>query len=168
MQKDLDASSEDRKFLLNKLQKICEEVFPENCAFTTYNNQKLVPKLKQFGSMITGLALQTSDMDLAVTNLNLPDRERMVEALDKLSQRLKEDKHVSKLHNISTAAIPVIKASVDMRASREEHIEALRAAGKEVPQSLLTPMREALATLKIDITFDDNLESGSYEVDDYY
>jgi DNA polymerase sigma len=43
--------------------------------------QNLVPKIMQFGSLVTGLALESSDMDIAVTNLFLPEREYMIESL---------------------------------------------------------------------------------------
>lgn len=42
------------------------------------NNKNLIPKIKQFGSLVTGLALESSDMDMAVTNLYLPNREKMI------------------------------------------------------------------------------------------
>ena len=49
-----------------------------------------IPKIKQFGSLVTGLALESSDMDMAVTNLNLPNREKMIESLDLFADKLRE------------------------------------------------------------------------------
>ena len=42
---------------------------------------------------MTGLALESSDMDMAVTNLYLPDREKMIESLDLFAEecRLAQD-----------------------------------------------------------------------------
>jgi DNA polymerase sigma len=41
-----------------------------------------------FGSLSTGLALESSDMDLAVTGLQLEDRYVMIEELKKLASAL--------------------------------------------------------------------------------
>ena len=54
------------------------------------NNKNLTPKIKQFGSLVTGLALESSDMDMAVTNLYLPDREKMIECLDLFAENIKK------------------------------------------------------------------------------
>jgi DNA polymerase sigma len=50
----------------------------------------LSPKIKQFGSLVTGLALESSDMDIAITNLYLPDREKMIECLDIFAEKIKK------------------------------------------------------------------------------
>ncbi len=39
---------------------------------------------------MTGLALESSDMDMAVTNLYLPDREKMIECLDLFAENIKK------------------------------------------------------------------------------
>lgn len=39
---------------------------------------------------MTGLALESSDMDMAVTNLYLPDREKMIESLDLFAENIKK------------------------------------------------------------------------------
>ena len=51
--------------------------------------KKQSPKIKQFGSLVTGLALETSDMDMAVTNLYLPDREKMIESLELFADKMR-------------------------------------------------------------------------------
>ena len=38
---------------------------------------------------MTGLALESSDMDMAVTNLYIPDREKMIESLDLFAEEIK-------------------------------------------------------------------------------
>jgi len=78
---------------------MCEEVFMEKKEDNISGSPKkpsnnLVggkkPKIQQFGSLITGLALESSDMDMAVTNLFLPDREKMVESLDIFAENLRK------------------------------------------------------------------------------
>jgi DNA polymerase sigma len=63
---------------------------------------------------VTGLALESSDMDIAVTNLFLPDREKMIESLDLFAAKLQKWEMIQDMNAISTATIPVIKAIVDL------------------------------------------------------
>ena len=46
------------------------------------------PKLEIFGSLVTGLALESSDMDIAVTGLHIDDRSVMIADLNKLAHGL--------------------------------------------------------------------------------
>lgn len=83
------------------------------------------PKIKQFGSLVTGLALESSDMDMAVTNLDLPDREKMIESLGVFADCLRKWEMIQDLNAISTASIPVIKAIVDLNQLREKEMNHL-------------------------------------------
>ena len=58
-------------------------------------------------------------MDMAVTNLFLPNREKMIESLDKFAENLRKWESIKNLNAISTATIPVIKAEVDLNYLRE-------------------------------------------------
>ena len=62
-----------------------------------------------YGSYGSGLALETSDIDVVVNLLPLPDRKQIQEACVKLSEDLKQSPIVLKCHAITTAKIPVIK-----------------------------------------------------------
>ena len=68
---------------------------------------------------MSGLALQSSDMDMAVTNLFLPDREKMISSLDQYAQNLGKWVMIKDLNAISTASIPVVKATVDLSLLRK-------------------------------------------------
>lgn len=46
------------------------------------------PTIKVFGSLMTGLALESSDMDIAVTGLRIDDRECMIDDLNKLGDQV--------------------------------------------------------------------------------
>lgn len=59
--------------------------------------------------MITGLALECSDMDLAIQGLSIPDRDNMVERLELMAERISKWPYVIHLKAIPTASIPVIK-----------------------------------------------------------
>jgi len=136
---------------------------------------------------VTGLALESSDMDMAVTNLYLPDRERMLESLQLFADKMRQWKMIEDLKDIPTATIPVIKATVDLNALRDEMPLDLGAGGDkgdfgstqgqldgQLASQRRQPLPAPLATLKIDITFDDSLEDqesaqasgqdGSYDV----
>jgi len=69
---------------------------------------------------MTGLALESSDMDIVVTGLGLTERYEMVQELERLADALVEWEHIKDLKEISTATIPVIKANVDLRALRND------------------------------------------------
>lgn len=57
----------ERDYIYDKIDNICKQIFVgEN------------PKLELFGSLSTGLALESSDMDLAVTGLEIDDRYVMI------------------------------------------------------------------------------------------
>lgn len=85
---------------------------------STKNKKSGVPKIKQFGSLVTGLALESSDMDMAVTNLYLPDREKMIESLELFADKMRQWPMIEDLKDIPTATIPVIKATVDLNKLR--------------------------------------------------
>lgn len=67
----------ERDFIYNKINRVAQEIF-------TGQN----PKLELFGSLITGLALESSDMDLAVTGLYIEDRFAVICELNKLASAL--------------------------------------------------------------------------------
>lgn len=113
---------------------MCEDVFKSegdgsttklspNKSHSMYVKRNLLiqstPAIKQYGSLVTGLALESSDMDMAVTNLSLPDREKMIESLDLFAERLRKWEMIEDLNAISTASVPVIKATVDLNRLRE-------------------------------------------------
>lgn len=60
----------ERDFLISKLQEVAARAF-----------EKESPKIEIFGSIITGLALESSDLDLAVTGLRIDDRIMMINDL---------------------------------------------------------------------------------------
>lgn len=88
----------ERDFLLAKLQDIAKHQF-----------DKENPRIVLFGSLVTGLALESSDMDIAVTGLQINDRFKMIEDLNKLARGLQEWQCLSSFKSIETASIPVIK-----------------------------------------------------------
>ncbi len=73
----MDQLKPERDFVYDKVLKVAQEVFlGQN------------PKLELFGSLTTGLALESSDMDLAVTGLYIEDRYAVILELNKLAAAL--------------------------------------------------------------------------------
>ena len=83
------------------------------------------PIIKVFGSLMTGLALETSDMDIAVTGLRIDGREDMIDNLHALSDQVHKWALVKDFKAIETASIPVIKAHIFMK-------EIAKEMGKEI------------------------------------
>jgi DNA polymerase sigma len=67
----------ERDYVYNKIAQIAVDVF-----------QGQNPKIELFGSLTTGLALESSDMDLAVTGLYIEDRYAVICELNKLAEAL--------------------------------------------------------------------------------
>ena len=97
---------------------------------------------------MTGLALETSDMDIAVTGLRIDDRMAMIDDLHALEDEIKKWPIVKDLKAIDTASIPVIKANLSMKA-----------ISKEMLISFTDDMDDS--DLPIDITFDDTPLEGA-------
>jgi DNA polymerase sigma len=95
---NLNAMKPERDYIYDKINRITKETFAgEN------------PKLELFGSLITGLALESSDMDLAVTGLYIEDRYAVICELQKLASALQGWNCLESFKCIETASIPVIK-----------------------------------------------------------
>lgn len=109
------------------------------------------PVIKVFGSLMTGLALQTSDMDMAVTGLAIMDREVMVDYLHELEDQLGAWDLITDMKAIETASIPVIKANVSMKG-----------VAKEMGMPVGDDYEDS--ELPIDITFDDSPQDGTLGV----
>ena len=117
--------------MLAKLQDMCVQVFEslestsKHASPSQRNKVRGAPKIKQFGSLVTGLALESSDMDMAVTNLYLPDREKMIESLELFADKMRQWPMIEDLKDIPTATIPVIKATVDLNKLRNTEMSQL-------------------------------------------
>lgn len=99
IQDNLNLLKPEREFVISKLQEVAARAF-----------EKEQPKIEIFGSIITGLALESSDLDLAVTGLRIDDRMMMIDDLLILAKALQSDwKSIESFKAIETASIPVIK-----------------------------------------------------------
>ncbi len=67
-------------------------------------------KAELYGSMATRLALPGSDLDIIICGLGLYEREAVVEAMTRFSEKLGSVESVAERQPIMTARVPVIKA----------------------------------------------------------
>lgn len=70
-------------------------------------------------------------MDMAVTNLYLPDREKMIESLELFADQMRQWPMIEDLKDIPTATIPVIKAIVDLNKLRNTEMNQLDGRNEE-------------------------------------
>lgn len=129
----------ERDFVIQRIQEVACKVFHGEH-----------PKLELFGSLVTGLALESSDMDLAVTGLHIDDRYQMITDLKNLASGLQDWKVLDTFKSIDTASIPVIKMKVDLLKLREQEMSE-----KEPGEFLKRPIPDNQRYLSVDITFDD-------------
>lgn len=113
IQDNLNLLKPEREFVISKLQEVVARAF-----------DKEQPKIEIFGSIITGLALESSDLDLAVTGLRIDDRLMMIDDLQILAKALQSEwKSIESFKAIETASIPVIKMKVDLFKLREQEMK---------------------------------------------
>lgn len=129
----------ERDFVIHRIQEIANRCFVGEH-----------PRLELFGSLVTGLALESSDMDLAVTGLRIDDRYQMITDLKNLATSLEEWKVLESLKAIETASIPVIKMKVDLSLLRDTEMSE-----REPGDFQRRPIPEDQRFLSVDITFDD-------------
>ena len=89
-----------REEAIERMTSVCEQLFP-GC------------QVQLFGSLSTGLALPSSDIDLVVTEAGVHCREDASAAVCALGQELAECSWVQNLQIIATAATPVVKCEYE-------------------------------------------------------
>jgi len=94
----------------------------EHCVARTFPMNNM--KTKIFGSCATGLALTTSDVDIAVSGIETYDRATLCDSLSKISEVLKNFKWVLSNKPILTAHVPVLKLEIDPKIGFTELAEA--------------------------------------------
>jgi hypothetical protein len=126
--------------------------------------------LKQYGSQASFLAVDSSDVDLAVTGLKigsekggqLREMRRLYSALLALSEK---EGFICQLEIIESATVPLIKLAINLQQIRTRNRireeEELLALDEEVKVELppLTQIDYNMVVLDVDITFDDYASS---------
>jgi len=104
-----------------------------------------------YGSMANGLAIEQSDVDLAVVGLDLQgDLNLHLKEMRRLSDQLScfMKNNLTSIKFIETASVPVIKLQVDLQKVHQR-ISKKDAAAEQVE------IEESMRFLGIDITFED-------------
>ena len=103
-----------------------------------------------YGSMASGLAIDTSDIDLAVTGHTFNgDRSIHTTTMQILVKKLEQLNCLTYLNFIDTATIPVIKLKMDLQIIREMIKPQFRKSKQ------WGPVPDNLTSLSLDITFED-------------
>eukprot|EP01039_Chlorochromonas_danica_P001099 gene1099-1192_t len=87
---------DQRKALFEEIQAVVSSLWPTS-------------RLEVFGSQMTQLLTPTSDMDLAVLDVEIPDHEDQSMALASLASRIKQHMQVSYVEAIVNAKVPIVK-----------------------------------------------------------
>jgi DNA polymerase sigma len=67
-----------------------------------------------FGSQANGLALDSSDMDVAVLGLAITDQDEIISCMYEMLGPLKESQFVETVKIIETASVPLIKLKLNL------------------------------------------------------
>ncbi|CAI2378352.1 unnamed protein product [Moneuplotes crassus] len=135
VKRKLDSVQKEREICAQKIiLDMCKEAF---------EGQKI--QIDVFGSLSTGLALESSDMDLVIIGLKIENRGDIVDHIRILAQYFEESEYFRNINPIEGASIPVIKLEVDLQLIREnENSENKSEVGPN------------MRYLQIDITFEDH------------
>jgi DNA polymerase sigma len=85
----------------NRLQTVIEHCFPS-----------VGPKAKLFGSCASGLALKSSDVDIAISGFDIVEGSEIIAILQLILEKLQYFKWVKSVKPIYTATIPVLKLEI--------------------------------------------------------
>ena len=102
MHQEIEAIAAYRSIILEQFQMTLEELFVGEVSIFMY------------GSLATGLALDTSDMDLAVHGLPIKDRKDISKYMNMIYSRIEVLDFVQECRCIHTAQVPVIKLNIDL------------------------------------------------------
>lgn len=67
-----------------------------------------------FGSQANGLALDSSDMDVAVLGLAITDTDEIIQCMYEMLDPLNDSQFVESVKIIETASVPLIKLKLDL------------------------------------------------------
>lgn len=101
-----------RSKALSILTDLIKETYPGKRYNLIRINIGLDIRVEIYGSMATGLAIDSSDMDILVSGVfkdETPDRDSLIRQMNKLHKQITNLKSLEKNSIIETATVPVIK-----------------------------------------------------------
>ena len=99
---------------ISKVQKKCTFISLILKQFDLKVSELFQGTINIYGSYATGLAIDSSDIDIAVTNVKFHNREELQQACIKLEAAISPLPFVLSCQKIITATIPVVKLEVDL------------------------------------------------------
>jgi len=121
--------------------------------------------IKPYGSCVTGLALNFSDIDIAISGVYATDREHLLHLLQSIHDKLKVFDWVKEPKVISTASLPVLKIeavpSIDITSGDYAKDPILKKLMDKIPDKLWYDMnlkpnqKDEKIQIRIDISIED-------------
>lgn len=110
VEKKLDSVRKEREGAISIIEGIVKKVYND---YNSYNNaisNGSFVGIRMYGSMASGLAIDSSDVDLSVIGLNFNgNRELLIKEMRSLYEKLEFISSRSSLKFIDSATVPVIK-----------------------------------------------------------
>lgn len=157
IEKLLDSVHKEREQVKSIIEEIIKKTYNQTDSY--YSNNQYSHNyvgIKIYGSMASGLAIDSSDIDLAVIGLNFRgDRDKHVIEMGLLKEKLEHLKSVDSIKFIESATIPVIKLVIDLQKIRDK---LKRFVSESQP-----PIDKSMQYLGIDITFEDQFNQQSFD-----
>ena len=119
--------------------------------------------VKTYGSMASGLAIDSSDVDLAVTGLYFNgNRDKHLVEMRSLFEDLKNLKTKSDVQYIDTATIPIIKLTMDLDKIKQTLSRHVKSSQPSLP------VEKSMRFLGVDITYEDQSSTVMNQYEDMY
>ena len=177
LEAQIEAVKNDQVFKLLKAQKLREIAFDmiKSKIMNLYaekgksrsSGDRVKVKVEKYGSMATGLAIDSSDLDILVHDFidqNSPrfrqlSREQLIDEMKILHTELSDLFSIQASHLIESASVPVIKMQMDLTQILERE-KAKKGSSIDIN---LDELDEETRILNIDITLDEPKRDGEQE-----
>lgn len=155
-ERKLQSVLKEREYVINSIHTYVKETFKSSFNQFNLGNSSVIG-IKLYGSMASGLAIEQSDVDLAVVGLDLKgNKDLQIHLMKKLCDNLELFmKTYSTIKFIDTATVPVIKLQVDLqKISKNINKYQMSLTGSSDKQVI--EIDQTMRYLGIDITFEDS------------
>lgn len=149
----LESVRKERNSVINSIENLVKQTY-QGCSSSQHGQYV---GIKMYGSMASGLAIEQSDVDLAVVGLDLQgDKDIQIREMRRLCDQLDcfMKSKLTSLKFIETASVPVIKLQVDLQKVYQR-ISKHQGPGLRSQDSNLSEIEDSMRHLGIDITFED-------------
>jgi DNA polymerase sigma len=114
VERKLDSVRKEREGAISIIEGIVKKSYNEFKQYGSPQNTGFVG-IRTYGSMASGLAIDSSDVDLSVTGIDFKgNREHLIMEMKALYEQLEFMKSKSSIKFIETATVPIIKLQIDL------------------------------------------------------